>query len=161
MKTIVYPGTFDPITNGHIDLIERAAYMFDKVVVAIAYSEKKQPLFNLQRRIELCEQSLQHLSNIEVCGFNNLLIDFAESKGSHTVLRGLRTASDFEFEFQLANMNRAMKAEFETVFLTTSDSLSFISSTLIREIATMKGDVSNFVSQPVNHALQQHFNKHS
>ncbi len=157
MKKIIYPGTFDPITNGHIDLVERAAKFFDQVIVAIAYSEKKQPLFDLNQRIALCEQSLAHLDNIAVCGFNNLIIDFAREKGSNTVLRGVRAVSDFEYEFQLANMNRAMDPDFETVFLTPAEHLSYISSSLVREIASMQGDVSHFVPEPVLNALSQHF----
>ena len=157
MTTIIYPGTFDPITNGHVDLVERAAKLFDKVIIGIAYSEKKQPLFTLEQRIELCRLSLPHLSNIDVCGFDNLLVDFARSRGSKTVLRGLRAVSDFEYEFQLANMNRAMDKEFETVFLTPAENLSFISSTLVREIASMSGDISEFVPKPVCEALQQRF----
>ena len=155
MKThsVIYPGTFDPITNGHIDLTERAARLFDRVVVAIAYSEKKTPLFDLERRIELCQQSLSHLDNIEVVGFNNLLIDFAKSQSSRCVLRGLRAVADFEYEFQLANMNRAMYPEFESIFLTPSEHLSYISSTLVREIASMGGDITAFVPANVAAAL--------
>lgn len=157
MNTIIYPGTFDPITNGHVDLVERAAKLFDKVVLAIAYSEKKQPLFDLEQRTTLCQQALSHLDNIEVCGFNNLLVDFADSKGSHIVLRGLRTISDFEYEFQLAHMNRAMHAQFETVFLTPSEHLSYISSSLVREIASMGGDIKQFVPANVCQALTKRF----
>jgi pantetheine-phosphate adenylyltransferase len=157
MKTVIYPGTFDPITNGHIDLVERAAKLFDHVVIAIAHSEKKSPLFSLEQRTELCVQSLTHLDNVEVCGFSNLLIDFAKSKNSHCVLRGLRAVADFEYEFQLANMNRAMWAEFESVFLTPSEHLSYISSSLVREIAALNGDISPFVSAPVLDALQEKF----
>lgn len=157
MNTIIYPGTFDPITNGHVDLVERAASMFGRVVLAIAYSEKKQPLFDLDQRIALCEKALGHLDNIEVCGFNNLLVDFARSKDSHMVLRGLRTMSDFEYEFQLANMNRAMEPSFETVFLTPSEHLSYISSSLVREIASMGGDIEQFVPADVCLALKQRY----
>jgi pantetheine-phosphate adenylyltransferase len=157
MKTVIYPGTFDPITNGHIDLVERAAKLFDHVVIAIAHSEKKSPLFSLEQRTELCVQSLTHLDNVEVCGFSNLLIDFAKSKNSHCVLRGLRAVADFEYQFQLANMNRAMWAEFESVFLTPSEHLSYISSSLVREIAALNGDISPFVSAPVLDALQEKF----
>jgi len=159
MTTIIYPGTFDPITNGHVDLVERAANLFDKVILAIAYSEKKKPLFELEQRISLCQQSLSHVDNVEVCGFSNLLVDFAKSKGSNTVLRGLRAVSDFEYEFQLANMNRAMDSQFETVFLTPAENLSFISSSLVREIAAMKGDISKFVPKPVSNALSGQFDK--
>ena len=155
--TVIYPGTFDPITNGHVDLTERAARMFDHVIVAIAYSEKKTPLFNLEERIALCQQSLSHLDNIEVLGFSNLLIDFAKSQGSHCVLRGLRAVADFEYEFQLANMNRAMYPEFESVFLTPSEHLSYISSSLVREIAAMGGDIRQFVPPMVADALSSKF----
>jgi pantetheine-phosphate adenylyltransferase len=155
--TVIFPGTFDPITKGHIDLVERAAKLFDKVVLAIADSQKKKPLFTLQERIALCEQSLAGLDNIEACGFNHLLVDFAASKGSHTVLRGVRTIADFEYEVQLANMNKAMQAGFETVFLATEPSLAHISSSLVREIASMGGDVSQFVAPAVHQALQQKF----
>jgi pantetheine-phosphate adenylyltransferase len=158
MKTIIYSGTFNPITNGHVNLVERARRLFDKVIIAIAFSEKKQPMFNLEQRIALCQQSLAHLDNIEVCGFNNLLVDFAHSKNSNTVLRGVRTIADFEYENQMANMNQAMSPSFETVFLTAPGNLSHISSTLVREIASMGGDVSDFVPEVVNQALIQHFN---
>ena len=155
--SVIYPGTFDPITNGHVDLTERASRLFGRVVVAIAYSEKKTPLFSLEQRIELCEQSLAHLDNVEVMGFNNLLIDFAKSQGSRCVLRGLRAVADFEYEFQLANMNRAMYPEFESIFLTPSEHLSYISSSLVREIAALGGDITPFVPQRVAAALQERF----
>ena len=158
-QTVIYPGTFDPITNGHVDLTERAARLFDRVVVAIAYSEKKTPLFSLEQRIGLCQASLSHLDNVEVLGFNNLLTDFAKSQGSSCVLRGLRAVADFEYEFQLANMNRAMFPEFESIFLTPSEHLSFISSSLVREIASLDGNITPFVPRPVAEALQQRFAK--
>ena len=156
-NTVIYPGTFDPITNGHVDLTERAARLFDRVVVAIAYSEKKTPLFDLEHRVELCQASLAHLDNVEVTGFNNLLTDFARSQGARCVLRGLRAVADFEYEFQLANMNRAMYPEFESIFLTPSEHLSFISSALVREIAALNGDITPFVPPPVAEALQARF----
>ena len=155
--TVIYPGTFDPITNGHVNLTERAARLFDRVVVAIAHSEKKTPLFNLAQRVELCEASLSHLDNVEVVGFSNLLTEFAKSQGSSCVLRGLRAVADFEYEFQLANMNRAMYPEFESIFLTPSEDLSYISSSLVREIAAMGGDIESFVPTPVAEALAQRF----
>ena len=157
MKTVVYPGTFDPITVGHIDLVERASRLFDKVVSAIAQSKKKQPLFNLEERIELCEISVAHIENVEVCGFDYLLTNFIRDKGSNTVIRGLRAVSDFEYEFQLANMNRALDANFETVFLTPADHLSYISSSLVREIASLNGDVSKFVHPLVSEAIIKKF----
>ena len=156
-NTVIYPGTFDPITNGHVDLTERASRLFDRVVVAIAYSEKKTPLFNLEQRVALCEASLSHLDNVEVMGFNNLLTDFAQSQGARCVLRGLRAVADFEYEFQLANMNRAMYPEFESIFLTPSEHLSFISSSLVREIASLEGDITPFVPTPVAAALKERF----
>jgi pantetheine-phosphate adenylyltransferase len=155
--SVIYPGTFDPITNGHVDLVERAARLFDRVVVAIAHSEKKTPLFGLEQRVELCEASLAHLDNVEVVGFSNLLIDFARSQGASCVLRGLRAVADFEYEFQLANMNRAMYPEFESIFLTPSEHLSYISSSLVREIAALDGDISPFVPEPVNRAIRERY----
>lgn len=156
-NTVIYPGTFDPITNGHVDLAERAARLFDGVVVAIAHSEKKTPLFNLEQRVELCQTALSHLDNVEVTGFSNLLTDFAQSQGARCVLRGLRAVADFEYEFQLANMNRAIYPEFESIFLTPSEHLSFISSSLVREIAALNGDVTPFVPSPVAAALKARF----
>ena len=153
MQKVIYPGTFDPITNGHVDLVERAAKLFDKVILAIAYSEKKSPMFNLEQRIGLAEAALSHLDNIEVCGFSNLVTQFARSQGTSVVLRGLRAVSDFEYEHQMANMNRAMFPAFETVYLTPAEHLSFISSSLVREIAMMGGDISQFVPPVVRDAL--------
>ena len=154
---VVYPGTFDPVTNGHIDLIERAAKLFEKVVVAVATSEKKAPLFDLEKRVALAQECLGHVPAAEVVPFHGLLIDFVASQGSHCVLRGLRAVADFEYEFQLANMNRAMQPEFESVFLTPSAELSYISSSLVREIAGLGGDVSGFVPPPVVVALSERF----
>ena len=155
--TVVYPGTFDPITNGHIDLVERAARLFDKVVVAIASSERKGPLFSLDERVMLTEQVLGHLDNVVVTGFNILLTDFVTQQDSNCVLRGLRAVADFEYEFQLANMNRAIKPDFESVFLTPSEGLSYISSSLVREIASLGGDITPFVAPSVADALYQKF----
>ncbi len=155
--TVVYPGTFDPITNGHIDLVERAARLFDRVVVAIASSERKGPLFSLDERVELTKTVLSHLDNIEVTGFNVLLTDFVTEQGSNCVLRGLRAVADFEYEFQLANMNRAIKPDFESVFLTPAEHLSYISSSLVREIASLGGNITPFVPPAVSDALYQKF----
>ena len=156
-NTVICPGTFDPITNGHVDLTERAARLFDRVVVAIAHSEKKTPLFSLEERVDLCRSCLSHLDNVEVEGFGILLTHFVQSKGAHCVLRGLRAVADFEYEFQLANMNRAMNPEFESVFLTPSEHLSYISSSLVREIASLDGDITPFVPGQVAQALQEKF----
>lgn len=157
MNIVVYPGTFDPITNGHSDLVERASKMFDKIILAVAESPKKSPLLPLAQRVELAQQSLAHLDNIEVLGFNNLLAEFAREKNANIILRGLRAVSDFEYEFQLADMNRRLAPNVESVFLTPANHLSYISSTLIREIAALGGDVSEFVHPLVNNALKEHF----
>tara|TARA_R110002073_G_scaffold325397_1_gene504378 strand:- start:451 stop:933 length:483 start_codon:yes stop_codon:yes gene_type:complete len=156
--TVIYPGTFDPITNGHVDLVERASRLFDNVIVAIASSDRKQPMFTLEERIRLAEASLSHLDNIEVCGFNRLLVDFAEEKGAQAVMRGLRAVSDFEYEFQLANMNRAI-SKMESIFLTPAERFSYISSSLVKEIASLGGDVSQFVPNAVVPELKLRFSK--
>ena len=154
-NTVVYPGTFDPIHKGHVDLIERASSLFDHVVIGVAESSKKQPLFSTKERIALTQSSLSHLDNIEVKGFSGLSIRFVEAQDSNCVLRGIRTVADFEYEHQLANMNRAMNPKFESLFLTPSNTLSYISSSLVREIASMNGDVSDFVPEPVLDALNK------
>ncbi len=158
MKTVIYPGTFDPITNGHVDLVERAAGMFDRVILAIANSEKKKPLFNLDERIALCRAALSHLPNIEFHGYSNLLVDFARQHNSRFVLRGVRALADFEYELQLANMNRAMLPDLDTIFLTPKEHSAYISSTLVREIASMQGAVGQFVPAVVAQALRAKFN---
>jgi pantetheine-phosphate adenylyltransferase len=152
---VVYPGTFDPMTNGHLDLVERAARLFDHVIVAIAASEKKKPLFPLEQRVALAQETLAHLPNVEVKGFNKLLAFFCQEQKANVLLRGLRAVSDFEYEFQLANMNRNLDKTIETVFLTPSEHLSFISSSLVREISSLGGDVAQFVPKPVLAALRE------
>jgi len=142
----VYPGTFDPITNGHSDLVARASGLFDKVIVAIAASPSKAPLFDLAHRIELATQVLAKHNNVEICGFSDLLVDFVRKREANVILRGLRVVSDFEFEMQLASMNRHLASEIETLFLTPSEKSSFISSSLVKEIASHSGDVSEFVN---------------
>jgi len=141
----IYPGTFDPVTNGHLDLIERAAKMFRHVIVGVANSPSKKPLFNLQERVELAEQVTSHLDNITVVGFSGLLVDFAKEQQATILIRGLRAVSDFEYEFQLANMNRRLAPDLESVFLTPAEENSFISSTLVKEVSLHGGDVSGFV----------------
>ncbi len=150
---IIYPGTFDPITNGHIDLIERASKLFSKVVVAITASSKKETLFNLEEREALVKGSLEKYSNVEVCNFSGLLIDLSRSKNINMILRGLRAISDFEYELQLASINRVMEPKIETVFLTPSEKYSYVSASMVREIASLGGDVSLFAPKIVQDAL--------
>ncbi|WP_097459162.1 pantetheine-phosphate adenylyltransferase [Mangrovitalea sediminis] len=159
MNTVVYPGTFDPVTNGHADLIERASRLFDHIIVAVAASPKKKPLLELEHRVRLIEESTAHLGNVTVTGFSNLLAEFVHEHKANIILRGLRAVSDFEFEFQLADMNRRLAPEVESIFLTPANHLSYISSTLIREIASLGGDVSEFVPAVVADALYAHFAK--
>lgn len=153
--TAIYPGTFDPITKGHVDLVERAVKMFGRVVVAVAENRNKAPLFSLDERVDMARESLRGMSTVEVLGFDTLLVEFARATGSHVILRGLRAVSDFEFEFQLAGMNRHLGPEIETVFMTPSERYAFISSSLIREISKLGGDVSAFVPEAVQAALSQ------
>ena len=154
MNTIaIYPGTFDPITNGHIDLVVRASKLFDRVIVAVAINPGKTPTFSLEQRVSLANQTLANLSNVDVCGFDGLLVDVAKQKGANVIIRGLRAVSDFEHEFQLAGMNRRMQPDIETLFLTPAEQFTYISSSLVREIATLGGDVSEFVAPSVNDAL--------
>ncbi|SMF12416.1 Phosphopantetheine adenylyltransferase [Alteromonadaceae bacterium Bs31] len=157
MKRVVYPGTFDPITNGHIDLVHRAAKLFDHVVIAVAASKRKQPLFTLEERVDLAEQVLGDLDNIEICGFDCLLKDLVEEKKAYGVVRGLRAVSDFEYEFQLANMNRVLAPSMESLFLTPAEHLSYISSSLVKEISALGGDVSKFVPKLVCDALKSKY----
>ena len=155
----VYPGTFDPITNGHSDLVYRAAGLFDRVVVAIAANPSKTPLFDLDHRVAMAEHVLQQFDNVEVCGFSDLLVDFAKSKNAKVILRGLRAVSDFEYEMQLASMNRHLDNTMETVFMTPSEETSFISASLVKEIALHGGDVSPFVHESIVEALNAVKNK--
>ncbi len=159
MRKVVYPGTFDPITNGHIDLVERACRLFDRVVVAIAASNRKNPLFTMEERVALAQETLAHLPNVEVVGFDILLVEFVRQQNAQAVVRGLRAVSDFEYEFQLANMNRALAPAMESLFLTPAEHLSYISSSIVREIAFLGGDVSQFVAKPVEIALKKKFKR--
>ena len=153
----IYPGTFDPITNGHLDLVERASRMFGRVVVAVAENKNKQPLFSLEERVEMAERTLAAFSNVEVVGFDHLLIHCAREVGASVILRGLRAVSDFEFEFQLAGMNRHLGPDIETIFMTPSEQYAFISSSLIREIARLGGDVSPFIPGFVDQGLRRKY----
>jgi len=154
----VYPGTFDPVTNGHADLVARAARLYDRLIVAIAESPHKKPSLSLARRIKLCQTVLAHVDNVEVVGFDCLLASFVQQRGAGVLLRGLRAVSDFEYEFQLASMNRQLNPDVETVFLTPDTEYSFISSSLVKEVARLGGDVSKFVHPEVKQALHETFN---
>ncbi len=151
--TAIYPGTFDPITNGHIDLAIRASHLFDKVIVAVAASPGKASVFTLAERLVLVTQSLMGVANIDVCGFNGLLVDIAHDKQAKVIIRGLRAVSDFEYEFQLAGMNRHLKPDIETLFLTPAAQYNYISSGVVREIASLGGDIADFVAPCVLKAL--------
>ena len=155
-RGIMYPGTFDPITNGHCDLVTRAARLFDEVVVAVAASPSKSPMFDLETRIRLATEVLADVPKARVEGYEGLTVEYARANGLHAILRGLRAVSDFEHEFQLASMNRRLDSSIETVYLTPSESYAHVSSSLVREIAGMGGDVSNFVHPAVVTALREH-----
>ena len=157
MKKIVYPGTFDPITNGHIDLLERASKLFDKIILAVATSTRKNPLFDVDERVQLAKSAITHLGNVDVRPLDYLLVNFVKDCSADAVLRGLRAVSDFEYEFQLANMNRALSPEVESVFLTPAEQFAYISSSLVREISSLNGDVSKFVPLNVSEALIKKF----
>lgn len=154
-RSAVYPGTFDPITNGHQDLVRRAAGIFDRVVIGIAANPGKAPLFSLAERVGLAQQVLEDLQNVTVLGYVGLTVDFAREQGCGIVVRGLRAMSDFEFEFQLANMSRHLDRAVDYVFMTPQEQFTFISSTLVREIAQFGGDVSQFVHPTVAEALRK------
>lgn len=156
-RRAIYPGTFDPITNGHADLIERAANLFSEIVVGIAESPSKKPLFSLEERVLLAQQVTENLDNVTVVGFSGLLVNFAKEYEATVLIRGLRAVSDFEYEFQLANMNRRLAPNLESVFLTPAEENSFISSSLVKEVALHGGDVSGFTDTRVASALEQKF----
>jgi pantetheine-phosphate adenylyltransferase len=160
MKNIaVYAGTFDPVTFGHIDLVERAARIFDSVIIAIAESANKKPLLSLDERVTLTKIAFKDHDRVEVLGFNSLLLDFAKEHGANVILRGLRTVTDFEYEFQLASMNRHLNPKIETIFLMPGEKYMYVSSSLVREIASLGGDVTAFVPADVVSALNKKFNK--
>jgi pantetheine-phosphate adenylyltransferase len=159
MRRAIYPGSFDPITNGHLDVIERARNLFDEVVVAVAHNVEKQPLFSLSERLELLRISLDNQPNIRIGQFEGLLVDFAASEQANAVIRGLRAVSDFEFEFQMALMNRKLQSSVETIFLMPKEDYTYLSSRLVKEIARLGGDVSKFVPSSVATALRGKFAK--
>ncbi|MDB6123121.1 MAG: pantetheine-phosphate adenylyltransferase [Pedosphaera sp.] len=153
MRTVIYPGSFDPLTNGHLDVIQRATKLFDRVIVAVAKNESKSPLFTLAERVELVGSCIDHLPNVEVDSFDGLLVEYAEKCSAQAIIRGLRAVSDFEFEFQLALMNRKLNERVETIFMMPKDTYTFLSSRIVKEIARLGGDVSAFVPKTVQQAL--------
>jgi pantetheine-phosphate adenylyltransferase len=159
MRIAICPGSFDPITNGHLDVIQRAARIFDRVIVAVAASEEKGPMFSLAERLDLVRRTVAHLPNVEADSFRGLLVDYVGQRGGQAVVRGLRAVSDFEFEFQLALMNRKLNEQVETLFMMPRETYTFLSSRLIKEIASLGGDVAEFVPPPVLEALRARVTK--
>ena len=157
MRTVIYPGSFDPLTNGHLDVVQRAARLFDRVVVAVAKNEGKHPLFTLKERVALVKKSTAHLPNVEADSFDSLLVEYVVSRKAQAIVRGLRAVSDFEFEFQLALMNRKLNENIETIFMMPKDTYTFLSSRIVKEIARLGGDVSGFVPAHVQAALARKF----
>lgn len=155
MRTAIYPGSFDPLTNGHLDVVQRATKLFDRLIVAVAASEGKGPLFPLEERVKMVQDSVSHLPNVEVDAFEGLLVEYAERCSAVAVVRGLRAVSDFEFEFQLALMNRKLNERIETIFMMPKDTYTFLSSRIVKEIARLGGDVSSFVPVHVRAALSK------
>ena len=153
MRTVIYPGSFDPLTNGHLDIIQRAAKLFDRVIVAVARSETKNPLFTLAERHRLVAGAIRHMPNVESDTFGGLLVDYVDKNGGHAIIRGLRAVSDFEFEFQLALMNRKLNERVETIFMMPKDTYAFLSSRIVKEIARLGGEVGDFVPAHVKTAL--------
>ena len=157
MRTAIYPGSFDPLTNGHLDVVQRATKLFDRVVVAVAKSESKHPLFSMEERAELARKAVGHLLHVEVDSFDGLLIEYVARRKAQAVVRGLRAVSDFEFEFQLALMNRKLDERIETIFMMPKDTYTFLSSRIVKEISRLGGDVSAFVPNHVKLALKHRF----
>ena len=157
MKRAIYPGSFDPITNGHLDVIERACKLFDEVIVAVAYNDEKQALFSLQERLDLLQETVSKIDHVQIAKFEGLLVEFAIAQKASAVIRGLRAVSDFEFEFQMALMNRKLEGNLETIFLMPKEEYTYLSSRLVKEIARLGGDVSSFVPPLVAKALVQKF----
>jgi pantetheine-phosphate adenylyltransferase len=157
MRRAIYPGSFDPVTNGHLDVIERARKLFDEVIVAVAYNDEKQPLFSLEERLELLRETAGKIDHVRIAEFNGLLVEFARAEDAGAVIRGLRAVSDFEFEFQMALMNRKLDAAVETIFLMPKEEYTYLSSRIVKEIARLGGDVSSFVPVCVAKALSRKF----
>ena len=157
MRTAIYPGSFDPLTNGHLDVVQRAARLFDRVLVAVAKNEGKHPLFTLNQRLALVRKSIAHLPNVEAGSFDSLLVEYVVSRKAQAIVRGLRAVSDFEFEFQLALMNRKLNENIETIFMMPKDTYTFLSSRIVKEIARLGGEVGGFVPPQVQAALARKF----
>lgn len=158
-RKAVYAGTFDPVTYGHVDLVERASHLFDEIIIGVAINHNKQPLFTLEERVDLCKQVFHSLDNVHVIGFDSLLLDFAKQNQAQIILRGLRTVTDFDYEFQLASMNRYMDPNIESIFLMPAEKYMYISSTLVREIAALGGNVNGFVPEIIERALYKKYNR--
>ena len=154
MRTVIYPGSFDPLTNGHLDVVQRAAQLFDRVIIAVAKNEGKNPCFTLRERLRLVKLCVKHLPNVEADSFDGLLVEYVEHQGAQAIIRGLRAVSDFEFEFQLALMNRKLNERVETIFMMPKDTYTFLSSRIVKEIARLGGDVSVFVPPAVHAVLK-------
>lgn len=159
MKVAIYPGSFDPVTKGHLDVLERASSIFDKVIIVVSVNTNKQSFISAEDRISLIKECVKHLKNVEVDSYNGLTVDYAKSKGADVLIRGLRAVSDFEYEMQLSQVNHALDSEINTVFLITKPEYNFISSSTIREIAIMRGDISKFVPAPVKKFLEDKYKK--
>jgi pantetheine-phosphate adenylyltransferase len=155
MRTVIYPGSFDPLTNGHLDVVQRAAKLFDRVIVAVAKNDSKNPLFTLQERQGLVAKCVKHMPNVEVDSFDGLLVEYVEARSAQAIIRGLRAVSDFEFEFQLALMNRKLNERVETIFMMPKDTYTFLSSRIVKEIARLGGNVSSFVPPLVEALLKE------
>jgi pantetheine-phosphate adenylyltransferase len=159
MRRAIYPGSFDPVTNGHLDVVARARKLFDEVIVAVAYNDEKQPLFSLRERLDLLQRTVGKIDNVRIAQFKGLLVEFAKAEKAGAVIRGLRAVSDFEFEFQMALMNRKLDAVVETIFLMPKEEYTYLSSRIVKEIARLGGDVSSFVPACVAKALNRKFNR--
>jgi pantetheine-phosphate adenylyltransferase len=159
MRRAIYPGSFDPVTNGHLDIVERARKLFDEVIVAVAYNDEKQPLFSLRERLDLLRRTVGKIENVRIAQFKGLLVEFAKAEKAGAVIRGLRAVSDFEFEFQMALMNRKLDAVVETIFLMPKEEYTYLSSRIVKEIARLGGDVSSLVPACVVTALKSKFNR--
>jgi pantetheine-phosphate adenylyltransferase len=159
MRRAIYPGSFDPVTNGHLDVIERARKLFDEVVVAVAHNDEKQPLFSLEQRLDLLQQTAGRIENVRIAEFSGLLVEFARAQNAGAVIRGLRAVSDFEFEFQMALMNRSLNPAVETIFLMPKEEYTYLSSRIVKEIARLGGNVSTFVPACVAKALDGRFSR--